>query len=242
MTGASPGGIGRGIGRALARAGHDVAYLDIETANLGGAVTEVEELGGRGFGFGGDVADRAAVDDAVGRLVTETGRLDVLVNNAQASEVASVLDTSLDALERVWRSGLVGTFNCMQAAHPHLVDTGGCVINIVSGAALSATPGYGAYAATKSAIRTLTRVTATEWGPDGVRVNALSPSAVTPALEAWARQRPEEAAAREQAIPLQRFGNAEHDIGRVAVFLAGPDAGYVTGQTIVVDGGVHHLG
>jgi NAD(P)-dependent dehydrogenase (short-subunit alcohol dehydrogenase family) len=242
VTGASPGGIGRGIGRALARAGYDIAYLDVDAGNLDGAVTEIHELGARAFVFAGDVADRAAVDDAIARVVAQTGRLDVLVNNAQATELASVLDTTLDALERVWRSGVVGTLNGMQAAYPHLVTTGGSVINLVSGAALSATPGYGAYAATKSAIKTLTRVTATEWGPAGVRVNAISPSARTPALERWAKDRPDEAAARERAIPLQRFGDAEHDIGRVAVFLASADAAYVTGQTIVVDGGVHQLG
>ncbi len=241
VTGAAQG-LGLGIAGAFAAAGYDVAVVDLDPAAVDAAAGALAARGGRAIGIRGDVTDRGDVDASVARTIHELGRLDVLVNNAQATRLASVLDTTMADLDAVWRSGLVGTWQCMQAAFPHLETTRGCVLNLVSGAGLSAPAGYAAYAATKEAIRTLTRVAAVEWGHRGVRVNAISPSARTAALERWARERPEEYAARVHEIPLGRFGDPEHDIGSVAVFLASPAASYITGNTTVVDGGVHYLG
>jgi NAD(P)-dependent dehydrogenase (short-subunit alcohol dehydrogenase family) len=235
-------GIGLGIAEAFAAEGACVMLVDVDPA--------VESAGAALRGQGVDahslIAD-VAVRDELARCIEDIavrcGRVDVLVNNAQAgANPAPVLETTPEHLELAWRSGLVGTFNAMQLTFPHLRETGGCVINLVSGAALSEPPGFGAYAATKSAIKTLTRVAATEWGPAGVRVNAISPAARTPALEAWAEAHPDDYAERIAHIPLGRMGDARADVGAVAVFLASPAAAYITGQTIVVDGGVHHLG
>jgi NAD(P)-dependent dehydrogenase (short-subunit alcohol dehydrogenase family) len=240
VTGAARG-LGLGFVHAFARAGYDVTLVDVEPS-VHDSAARVPERGDAALALVADVADREAFAAAIDATVRRFGRLDVLVNNAQSGGArVSLLDTSPDRLESTWRSGFLGTVNGMQLAHPHLARTRGCVINLVSGAALAANAGYGIYASTKAAIRTITHVAATEWGPDGIRVNAISPSARTPALDEWAKANPEEYEARCAQIPLGRFGDPEADIGAVAVFLAGPSASYITGQTIVVDGGAYYL-
>jgi NAD(P)-dependent dehydrogenase (short-subunit alcohol dehydrogenase family) len=241
VTGAARG-IGLGIALAFAAQHDAVALVDIDPA-VTKVAGELQHDGVEAHAWVGDVARREDVERCLDEVAGRFGRVDVLVNNAQAGgNPAPLIETTPEHLELAWRSGFVGTFTAMQIAFPHLRATRGCVINMVSGAALSEPPGFSAYAATKSAIKTLTRIAATEWGPDGVRVNAISPSARTPALDEWAGAHPTDYAARIAQIPLGRMGDARDDIGAVAVFLAGPSAAYITGQTIVVDGGVHHLG
>jgi NAD(P)-dependent dehydrogenase (short-subunit alcohol dehydrogenase family) len=101
--------------------------------------------------------------------------------------------------------------------------------------------GYGAYAAVKEGIRALTRAAAAEWGPDGIRVNAILPHALSPGLKWWTENNPEEAAEFVASIPLRRIGDCEQDIGRAVVFLVGPDAGYITGHSLMLDGGQAHM-
>jgi NAD(P)-dependent dehydrogenase (short-subunit alcohol dehydrogenase family) len=241
VTGAAQG-LGYGIAAALAGAGHHVAIFDLEADASSAAAQQIAgERGASTIGLACDVRDRHAVQRAIDEVVEHWGRLDALVNNAQETRIAPVLDTDDDAADAVWRSGFLGTLHCMQVAHPYLAEVGGSIVNLASGAGLSADPGYAAYGATKEAIRTLTRVAAREWGPDGVRVNAISPSARTPAFDRWQREHPDEAAARIARIPLGRLGDAELDIGAAVVFLTGPSATYITGTTLVIDGGVHHL-
>lgn len=241
VTGAAQG-LGRGIALAFASAGYDVAIVDVKAGLIDEATEELRSRGAEAVGMVGDVSVREDVERFVADAVDRLGRVDVLVNNAQGGGApTSILETSVEKAELTWRSGFMGTLHCMQVTYPHLVATSGSVINVVSGAALSATPNYSIYASTKAAIRTLTRVAAVEWGPVGIRVNAISPSAATPALMAWAEQNPQEYAKRVSDIPLGRLGDAERDIGAVAVFLAAPAASYITGDTIVADGGVHYL-
>jgi NAD(P)-dependent dehydrogenase (short-subunit alcohol dehydrogenase family) len=241
VTGAAQG-LGYGIAAALAGAGHHVAIFDLDASACAAAARRLtDERGASALGLACDVRDRDAVQRAVDEVVEHWGRLDALVNNAQETRIAAVLDTDDEAADAVWRSGFLGTLHCMQVAHPYLAASRGAVVNLASGAGLSADPGYAAYGATKEAIRTLTRVAAREWGPDGVRVNAISPSARTPAFDRWQVEHPEEAAARIARIPLGRLGDAELDIGAAVVFLTGSSATYITGTTLVIDGGVHYL-
>jgi NAD(P)-dependent dehydrogenase (short-subunit alcohol dehydrogenase family) len=241
VTGAAQG-LGNGIAAAFAGAGYDIALADLREGDAVAAAAALESRGVRAVGLEADVSRRDQVEAMVASVVATLGGIDVLVNNAQTTRIASVLDTSEDDLELVWRSGFAGSLWCMQAAFAHLRERRGSVINLASGAGLSANAGYAIYGATKEAIRTLTRVAAIEWGRDGVRVNVISPSARTAALDRWAAERPGEYEARAAQIPLGRFGDPEADIGRVAVFLASPDASYITGATIVADGGSHYLG
>jgi NAD(P)-dependent dehydrogenase (short-subunit alcohol dehydrogenase family) len=125
----------------------------------------------------------------------------------------------------------------MQAALPYLKESKGNVINFASGAGLMGQETQAVYAAAKEAIRAVSRVAANEWGRFGINVNIISPLANTPGVEAWAKAQPEYYEAVKSKIPMGRFGDVEEDIGAVAVFLASKESQYITGQTIMVDGG-----
>jgi NAD(P)-dependent dehydrogenase (short-subunit alcohol dehydrogenase family) len=241
ITGASRG-LGLGMAMAFAANGDALVIDDLDGEAAERAAVLVRERGVPAVSVAGDVSVRADAARIVQAAIEAFGRLDVLVNNAQWTFMGP-LEQATDAdLDRTWRSGLGGTFTMMQEALPHLRATKGSVINLVSGASISANKDAGVYGATKAAIGVMSRVAAIEWGPTGVRVNCISPSARTEALDGWAQQFPEEYAARSSTIPLGRFGDPEQDIGRVAVFLASDAASYITGATIVADGGVHYLG
>ena len=133
------------------------------------------------------------------------------------------------------------TLRFMRACHPYLRD-GGCVVNLGSSSAMRwDAVGYGAYTAAKEAIRALTRSAAVEWGPDGIRVNCILPLAMSPAMDGWIAAAPHEAEALVRTVPLGRVGDCEVDIGRAVVFLCGPDARYITGHTLPLDGGQAYL-
>jgi NAD(P)-dependent dehydrogenase (short-subunit alcohol dehydrogenase family) len=141
----------------------------------------------------------------------------------------------------VWSTGFLGAWNVMQAARPHL-DRGASIVNVVSSVMLKQdTSGFALYAATKTAIRSLTRTVAVEWGADGIRVNALSPQTTSPAWVEWSAANPEAAATILSEIPAGYIGDAEADVGPVAVFLAADASSYMTGGLVLADGGRGHL-
>ncbi len=125
----------------------------------------------------------------------------------------------------------------MQACFPYLKKHGGKVINLASGAGVSGTAGFTAYASAKEAIRALSRVAANEWGQYGINVNVLCPFANSPGVQLWAEAFPDQIQANLALVPMGRIGDCEMDAGRVVVFLASSDSDYMTGQTIDVDGG-----
>jgi len=241
VTGAAQG-LGFGIAAALGREGHAVAIVDLDAAAVEAAAAALRERGMEVRGWRCDVTRPDETHDTVRAVGQALGPVSALVNNAQVTRSGPITATTSEDARVVWESGFLGTLHMMQACHSDLVSTRGAVVNIVSGAGLSAPAGYGIYAATKESIRTFTRVAALEWGPDGVRVNALSPSAQTAAFTGWAEAHPEEAAQRVDSIPLRRMGDAEADVGAAVAFLVSDAAGYITGTTLVVDGGAHHLG
>ena len=240
VTGAGRG-VGRGVALAFAGNGDNVAIFERDASTAADTAAEVERRGRRSLAVTCDVGDKVSVDAAVAQTVDKFGRVDVLVNNAQAVAFNTVLETTDEDADLMWRSGFLGTLHAMQAAHPHLVQTRGVIINVISGAMLGGFGKSGVYGSVKAAIRTLTRSAAVEWGPLGVRVNCISPSAQTPALEEWKQKFPEAYAQRAGIIPLQRFGDPEDDIGRALVALASPDAHYITSATVTVDGGAYFL-
>jgi NAD(P)-dependent dehydrogenase (short-subunit alcohol dehydrogenase family) len=177
----------------------------------------------------------------VASAVEAFGGVDILVNNAQTVRTGRVLDITPDDVDLVWRSGFVGTLNCMQAAYERLRSRAGVVVNVGTAAALRPDPvGYGLYSGVKEAIRTLTRTAAVEWGP-AVRVNCIIPLALSPSLDRWITDRPQESAKFLATVPMGRVGDPEQDIGRVVAFLVGPEASYITGVTLTVDGGQAYL-
>lgn len=182
---------------------------------------------------------RAVANSVIEAAVREFGRIDVLINNAQASASGVTLAAhTVDQFNLAIYSGLYSTFFYMQAAYPYLKQTRGSVINFASGAGLFGNYGQCAYAAAKEGIRGLSRVAATEWGADGINVNVVCPLAWTTQLEMWAKYNPEAFKANVKMPPMGHYGNSEKEIGRVCVQLASPDFKYMSGETITLEGGM----
>ncbi len=159
------------------------------------------------------------------------------MNNAHASRMSSIAETTQKEFDLSFNTGFYPTFYFMQAALPFLKETQGTIINFASGAGINGDVNQVSYVAAKEAIRGITRVAANEFGPFGINVNIIAPIAKSPGMVEWAESNPEYYQAMLAKIPLRRLGEIESDIGRTAVFLASEDASYITGQTIMVDGG-----
>ena len=199
----------------------------------------MRRLGVHCVAVAGDVGAAGTAEAACAAAEARGGAVDVLVNCAQAmvSGVAFAEHTDAD-FDLALSSGLWGAFRFMRAAFPLLCVRGGSVVNICSSAGTHGLPGFAGYAAAKEGIRGLTKVAANEWGPLGIRVNALSPQASTPKTEAYFKEHPERLAEKLAQRPIRRDGDAELDIGRTVVFLAGPDSSFITGATLMVNGGL----
>ena len=237
ITGAARG-IGAGIATAFAKEGASVAVVDVLADEGTATVSALRELGADAELFECDIRDVGQITSTVDAVVARFGTVDVLVNNAIAvTGVGKHLQDVTDKeYELVFETGPRATFAFMRACHPHLKD-GGRVINLRSGSEFQGLNGYSHYIAAKSAVGGLTRAAAREWGRDGITVNAIAPFSLSPAAAGWFEDKPDELATIVKAFAIPRPGDAELDIGRAAVYLASPDASYVTGQTLSVDGG-----
>lgn len=240
----SAGSIGYGIGRAFAREGASLVVTGRNPAKLDAAREELgREFGARVLPVVADVSagadNEATVQAVVDAAVAEFGRIDVLVNNAQASASGVTLaDHTMAQFDLAVYSGLYATYLYMQKCYPHLRETRGSVINFASGAGLFGNYGQCAYAAAKEGIRGLTRVAATEWGPDGINVNVVCPLAWTAALEGFKEAYPDAFEANVHMPPMGHYGDVEAEIGRVVVQLASPDFKYMSGETLTLEGGM----
>lgn len=237
ITGAGQG-VGQGIALALAAKGADVVVTGRTLSKCEATVELLTARGVKAFAHECDVNNAddlsAIVDETIGRL----GRLDILVNNAQQVARGPLLSMTDEDLNSNWNSGPLATFRLMKLAHPHLKETKGHVVNLVSSVMKRWDVGtYGVYAAVKAATQQLTRAAANEWGPDGIRVNCIMPHAKSPALKWWIENNPEEAAAFQASIPLRRVGECEEDVGAFVAMMCADEASYLTGQTIALDGG-----
>ena len=240
----APGAIGYGIAIAFAKEGANLVITGRNVTKLEKAKAELEsEYGIKVLPVQADVSkgadNQAVVQNVVDKAIAEFGRIDVLVNNAQASASGVTLaDHTTDQFDLAIYSGLYATFYYMQACYPHLKETKGSVINFASGAGLFGNFGQSAYAAAKEGIRGMTRVAATEWGPDGINVNVVCPLAWTAALENFQEQYPDAFEANVHMPPMGHYGNVETEIGRVVVQLAHPDFKFMSGETLTLEGGM----
>ncbi len=240
----SCGSIGYGIATAYAKEGANIVVTGRNVQKLTDAKAELEEKYGiRVLPVQADICAGADNEATVAHVIDETvktfGHIDVLINNAQASASGVTLaDHTTAQFDLAIYSGLYAAFYYMKACYPYLKESKGSVINFASGAGLFGNFGQCAYAAAKEGIRGLTRVAATEWGPDGINVNAVCPLAWTAQLENFEQAYPDAFKANVKMPPMGHYGNVETEIGRVCVQLASPDFKFMTGETLTLEGGL----
>jgi len=231
-------GVGLGIAQVFAREGAKLLITGRTPDKLEKAAAELRAMGGEAAWIAGTAGLRADAEAAVAKAVDLFGGLDILVNNAQTSKPGTLFEDTDDALFAMTiESGLYGTFQHMQAAMPHMKARGGSIINFGSYEGIHGGVGFAAYAATKEAIRGLSRTAARELGQYKIRVNVICPAALSPIAEQWVKDFPEEAEKVMKLVALGYLGDCAEDIGPAALFLASEDSRYITGQTINVDGG-----
>ena len=238
VTGAGQG-IGRGIAQRFAKEGARIVIAEWKAHRGERVQKELAALGVDAVSIPTDVSERAQLERMVDETVRTFGRVDILVNNAQAFTPNVPFEEKTDEMWSVsMLTGPLATFWAMTAVHPEMVKVGGG--RIINFASLNGETGQRLtvdYNASKEAIRSITKTAAREWGHDGILVNAIAPGAASPVYEAWARRQPEMAAEQERKNPIPRAGDPELDIGGVALFLASEDSRYLTGHTLFVDGG-----
>jgi NAD(P)-dependent dehydrogenase (short-subunit alcohol dehydrogenase family) len=238
VTGASRG-IGRDIALAFAREGADITINCLASVELAEEVArEIKGLGRRAMVIRANVADKAEIEGMVKKIVAEFGRLDILVNNAGMA----VVGASAELEESQWKKGidvmLTGVFFCSQAAGKEMIkQQNGKIINIASIAGIGALPERACYCSAKAGVIQLTRVLGCEWAKYNINVNAVAPGYVKTALveELIEKGKYDEEKLSARA-PMGRLGTCE-EVADAAVFLASEESRYITGQTIVVDGG-----
>jgi 3-oxoacyl-[acyl-carrier protein] reductase len=239
VTGAG-GGVGEGIALACAAAGAGVVVAARRTETGDPVAAEIERRGGHAVSVRCDVTSARDVHAAVERAVSAFGSLDCMVHNALApvGEPRPVTDVDDDTFRSMMGTAVRASYLCASAAYPHLAASRGSLILLSSAAGVEGSPYLPAYGMVKAAQRGLAKSLAKEWGPAGVRVNCIGPVAMTPAMELVAETSPVFTdGLLIGRTPLRRIGNPEADIGPVAVFLASEQARYMTGQTLMVDGG-----
>ncbi|WP_279340251.1 SDR family NAD(P)-dependent oxidoreductase [Sphaerisporangium perillae] len=243
VTGAGQG-VGQGIALALATEGASIAVLGRTMAKLETTCALIHERGAAAEPFLCDVSDTEATPAVVDAVVERFGGVDTLVNNAYSGSFGPLLSMSDAGFQKGFRSGPFAAFAFMKACHSHMKRRGGgSIVNLVTSAMVRwDLSTYGAYAAAKQALRSLTRTAAVEWGSDGIRVNCVAPHALSPGLKWWTENNPEEAEEFRRTIPLGYVGDCEQDIGRAVAVLVGPDMRYLTGATVPLDGGQAHFG
>lgn len=232
-------GIGFGVATAFAKEGANLVITGRTESTLSNAKDTLEKnYGVTVLAIPAEGGIEEDVKTVIDKTIAKFGKIDAIVNNAQASKSGvSLADHTMQDFDLAIYSGLYGTFNYMRLAFPYLKESQGSVINFASGAGLAGRPGQSSYAAAKEGIRGLSRVAATEWGEFGINVNVICPLAMTESLAKWKEEYPELYARTIQSIPMGRFADPEKDIGKLCVFLTSEDGKYITGETISVQGG-----
>jgi NAD(P)-dependent dehydrogenase (short-subunit alcohol dehydrogenase family) len=232
-------GIGFGLSTAFAKAGANLVITGRTESTLLSAKESLEkDYGVQVLAVVADGADEKAIQNVIDKTVEKYGKIDAVINNAQASSSGKMLiDHTKEDLDLAIYSGIYATFFYMQKAFPYLKASKGCVINFASGAGLFGRIAQSSYAASKEGIRGLSRVAATEWAPEGVRVNVICPLAMTEGLKKFKEEYPERYEQTIKGVPMGRFADPETDIGSTCVFLCSDMASYITGETITLQGG-----
>jgi 2-hydroxycyclohexanecarboxyl-CoA dehydrogenase len=232
-------GMGESSCHELARRGHKVAVLDLDGAAAQRVAEELRADGADAFGVAADVTDRQAVEDAFTKVRTELGPVHILVTSAGLVDFAPFVEISPQSWQRLIDVNLNGTFHCAQVAVPDMLEAGwGRIVMISSSSAQRGSPGMAHYAASKGALISLTKSLAREYGPVGITVNNIPPSGIETPMQhqsqAAGHLPPNEQMAA--SIPVGHLGTGD-DIAAAVGFLCSEEAGFITGQTLGVNGG-----
>jgi NAD(P)-dependent dehydrogenase (short-subunit alcohol dehydrogenase family) len=239
VTGASVG-IGYATALALAREGYDLAVSARSASRLQPLVTELQKLGASAAPIALDLHSMSGIERASAAAIEALGAIDVLVNNAGMTLRRAAIDVTADEWDEVVDTNLKGTFFVTQQIARHFIRTGtpGCVISMASTHGLIAFPGRSTYGITKAAIVHMTKMLAIEWAEHGIRVNAIAPGTVETASRAeFFSADPDARRAMQERIPLKKFATVD-DVASAVCYLASPQGAYITGQTLVLDGGL----
>ena len=230
-------GICRGIALAFAKHGCDVAITSRKLEHLEPTRDELRALGVRAVAKVADVRDPAAVNDAVAGIVSELGRIDIVINGTAGNFICLAENLSPNGFGTVVDIDLKGTFNVSRAAFPHLKAQGGSVINISATLPYLGTMGQAHASAAKAGVDSLTRTLAVEWGPHRIRVNGIAPGPIdgTEGVRRLTNETSRASVLRQ--CPMGRMGTVD-DIANAALYLTSDAASYVNGVTLVVDGGL----
>jgi len=230
-------GINLGIAQRLAAQGASVAIVSRSQDKIDAAVKTIVDAGGAAFGVSADVRDYAAVEASLKATHDRYGEIDIVVSGAAGNFLAPVVGMSANAFKTVVDIDLIGTFNVLRACYDYLRKPGASLISITAGQGTHPMMFQAHACAAKAGINMLTRCLAMEWGPAGIRVNAISPGPIAE-TEGMARlaASPQAEAALKGRIPLRDYG-AKRDIADMALYLASDNAAYITGAIMDVDGG-----
>lgn len=239
VTGAGQG-VGEGIARACAREGANVVIAARRAETGEPVAAAIRDAGGEATCIVTDVTVRASMAACIDATVERYGGLTVMVHNAyRGASPHRLEDVDLDLWERSSRTAVWGSYYSAVLAYPYLLAAGtrGRLLLVTSPSGVEGSVNIPIYSPVKAAQRAIAKSLSREWGPDGITVNCMAPVAASPALVGAFEQNPVLKERVEARTSLRRIGDPETDIGAVAVFLASDDGGYVTGQTIVCDGG-----
>lgn len=230
-------GINLAIAQRLAEHGAAVAIFSRSGDKVEAAVESLARTGGRAFGQAGDVRDYQAVETSLAATRDKFGEIDIVVSGAAGNFLAPVIGMSANAFKTVVDIDLIGTFNVFRASFDFLRKPGALLVAITAGQAVTATPFQAHACAAKAGINMLTKCLAMEWGPAGIRVNAISPGPIA-GTEGMARlaASPEVEAAWKAKVPLRDYGS-KRDVADMMLYLASDNARYITGAILDVDGG-----
>ncbi len=230
-------GVGKGMALHLGKGGARIVVAEWKAHLLEETCRELDALGVENLGVVCDIQQHDQIDAMVASTVERFGRVDAIINNAQTFRpLASVAEVSESDVDVFYTSGVKGTLWAMQAVYPHMKAQGwGRIVNFASSMGITGGAGFGAYNASKEAIRALTRTAAREWAIDGIVVNAIAPAAATHHGEAGKQS--EGYRIFIENCPMKRQGDPELDIGPIAWFLCSDACRYLTGHTFMADGG-----
>ena len=236
VTGSSKG-LGNAAAKALAKAGSDVAICGRDQADIDRAVEEIRALGREAAGFSFDVTQKDSIKKGVDAILSHFGRIDVLFNNAGTNFRVPVLEYPEEEWDRIIRTNLKAYYLVSRAVVPQMLENGyGKVINMSSILGHVALPNQLAYASAKGGVEQMTKVMALEWAKQGVRVNAIAPTYFETEMVKQIRNDEERFAFINERTPMGRWGHLD-EIEGLVVFLASPASDFITGQSILIDGG-----